>query len=72
MSLEIKDDFINPENLYNDKDEDKKKENITKYKKSIAQDLNSLNVEMYVFKETWTFWNKSLRSILGYKYSNFC
>ena len=27
---------------------------------------------MYVFKETWTFWNKSLRSILGYKYSNFC
>ena len=72
MSLEIKDDFINPENLYNDKDEDKKKENITKYKKSIAQDLNSLNVEMYVFKETWTFWNKSLRSILGYKFSNFC
>lgn len=49
MSLEIKDDFINPENLYNDKDEDKKKENIAKYKKSIAQDLNSLNVEIYFF-----------------------
>ena len=49
MSLEIKDDFINPENLYNDKDEDKKKENITKYKKSIAQDLNSLNVDFSFF-----------------------
>ena len=27
---------------------------------------------MYGFKETWTYWNKSLRSILGYKFSNVC
>ena len=31
MSLEIKDDFINPENLYNDKDEDKKKQRKESY-----------------------------------------
>lgn len=49
MSLEIKNDFINPENLYDNKDEEKKKELIAKYNESITRDLNSINVEIYFY-----------------------
>ena len=35
-------------------------------------DCSRVISDVYVFKETWTFWNKSLRSILGYKFINFC
>ncbi|PRB04084.1 hypothetical protein CQ046_07600 [Chryseobacterium sp. MYb7] len=49
ISLGIKDDFINPENLYDSKDEEKKKELVAKYNESIVKDLNSINVEIYFY-----------------------
>lgn len=51
LSLEIKGDFINAENLYYDSNEDRRNYLITKFDNSKIQDLKDINVEIFIIHE---------------------
>ncbi|WP_267402942.1 MULTISPECIES: hypothetical protein [unclassified Chryseobacterium] len=48
LSLEIKKDFVEAENLYYDSNENRQNDLITKFNNSKIQDLKDINVEMFI------------------------
>ncbi|MGX9986845.1 hypothetical protein [Soonwooa purpurea] len=68
MSLEIKNDFINTEDLYADSNDNRLKEFIANFENSKAQDLKDINVEVFILHkaEPCTIRNEELECFRGH------